>query len=421
MDKKKISIIIIFVLLITVVFSQFVYAASLCPKGKECTFRGCGRYSDTNGNSLCDVAEGVTASSQSSPAPSSQSSDTENSTLTDSSTDSSTQSESSTAGAGSVSQSGSSASADQQTDSESAESDSTDLNTATEADDLSSDDQSADTDSGNLVLSNMNVGAQFLSNNILIFAYAMFLIVAAFLYNLNLKRSLRDKIRLFLLVLSLGILGFYFGGCICPIGALQNLPLKLAGVATGQYLIWLLLMLLPILFIFIAGRIFCSSVCPLGAVQELTFRLGKKIGLNRGKPGLSSFKGLRYIKYDVLVWLVVFTAITGYTLFCSYDPFLALFTLSGSLISILLLVIVLIGSLFVSRPWCRIICPYGALLGIINRMSGREEEMRCDSCNGCKLCTRECPVDAISIVKDKNGNQIPEIDYLECINCKKCQ
>lgn len=343
-------------------FSQFVYADSACPKGKECTTRGCGRYSDTNGNNLCDIAEGISSDSGTS-----------------------------------------------------------DQSLIADANDSSSSNQEISTDSDSTASSPADYAIQFIKDNMLILSYAMFLIVAAFLYGINIKRNARDRIRLFLLALSLGTLGFYFGGCICPIGALQNLPLRLAGIVSGQYILWLILVLLPIVFIFLAGRVFCSSVCPLGAVQELTFRIGKKLGLNHGKPGLERIKWLRYIKYAVLVWLIVFTAITGYTLFCRYDPFLTLFTFSGTLISTLLLAVVLISSLFVSRPWCRIICPYGALLGIINKISMRKENIKCSSCNGCGMCTTECPVDAISVSKDKSGSKVPEIDYFECINCKKCQ
>lgn len=110
----------------------------------------------------------------------------------------------------------------------------------------------------------------------------------------------RDALRTGMLVLSLGILGFYFGGCIRPIGGLQNLPLKIAGVISGSYLSWLLIILLPILFILIAGRIFCSSVCPMGAFQELLFKLGTRLRLNRGRPGLEKIKWIRFIKY--LFW-----------------------------------------------------------------------------------------------------------------------
>ena len=349
--KKRIVVVFLIMAVLTAVFSQFVYADSACPKGKECTTPGCGRYSDANGNSVCDIAEGTTASG-SSPVQQSESS--------------------------SVKAAG---------------------------------------DSGGTY----DYTASLIESNPILIVYAAFLITAAILYKMNLSVNKRDRLRLLLLALSLGILGFWFGGCICPIGALQNLPLKLAGVASGQYVGWLILLLLPIAFIFLAGRIFCSSVCPLGAVQEWVFRIGRKLGLNNGKPGMKGLSWLRYVKYAVLAWLVVFTAMTGYTLFCSYDPFLTLFALKGTLISIALLAVVLSASLFISRPWCRIICPYGALLGIVNKAAGKRDRMKCSSCSGCGLCTVECPTDAIIITKNGGKASIPEINYFECINCKKCR
>lgn len=83
-----------------------------------------------------------------------------------------------------------------------------------------------------------------------------------------LKLRLPDFIRLGLLLTSLIYMGFYTGGCICPIGAFQNLPVRLAGVLNGQYTYWLMLTLLPVAFVPFAGIIYCGSVlCPMGAVD----------------------------------------------------------------------------------------------------------------------------------------------------------
>ncbi len=81
------------------------------------------------------------------------------------------------------------------------------------------------------------------------------------------KRSRRG---LFILsIVSLLWLGFWREGCICPIGAIQNITLA---VSTSNYALPLTVaafFALPLVFTIFFGRTFCAAVCPLGAVQEL--------------------------------------------------------------------------------------------------------------------------------------------------------
>ena len=391
--KRLFSIALATILLLAIIFAQVAYAAdTYCPKGRYCTSPGCHEWADDNGNGVCDVAEGPDATLSADTA-----SDADVGTTADASSEADTDSETAAAG---------------------------ESNTSTAAASEETETTVAGEEEAGVIASFVKT----LSESPLILVYAGFLAVAAILSKLSLSKKRRNLIRGVLLVLSVVILGFYFGGCICPIGGLQNLPLKLSGIGEGYYLGWLLIMLLPLLFVFFSGRIFCSSVCPMGAVQELLFSAGRKLGLNKGRPGLENVKWLRFVKYGVLLWLVVYTAITGYTLFCGNDPFLTLFTFQGTLVSVILLIFVVISSLFVSRLWCRVICPYGALLAVINGIAAAlrlpatpaGEALRCKTCSACGLCTRDCPVDAIVFAKSAGGESCMEIDPLECINCRKC-
>ena len=237
-----------------------------------------------------------------------------------------------------------------------------------------------------------------------------------------LKLRLPDYIRLGLLLTSLIYLGFYTGGCICPIGAFQNLPVRLAGVLNGQYTYWLMLTLLPVAFVPFAGRIYCGSVCPMGAVQEFFFRAGRKVGLNMGNSGLGKMSWLKYVKYLVMAGIIIYSAMTGLAVFCDIEPFGAMFNLSVTATSLTILIAVLLLSLFISRPWCRIICPYGAFLALtalvvspLSRLGGLftpAPDIDNKKCKSCGACSRSCPVDAIA-----GGS----IDGAECINCNRCK
>lgn len=43
-----------------------------------------------------------------------------------------------------------------------------------------------------------------------------------------------------------------------------------------------------------------------------------------------------------------------------------------------------------------------------------------NQCKGCKICSKICPTNAISMKYDKNGELYAVIDYKKCIHCNKC-
>ena len=72
-----------------------------------------------------------------------------------------------------------------------------------------------------------------------------------------------------LAIVSLAWLGFWRKGCICPIGAIENITLAVFDPTYAVPLSAVALLALPLVFTLFFGRTFCASVCPLGAVQEL--------------------------------------------------------------------------------------------------------------------------------------------------------
>src|SRR5664279_2479154 len=81
------------------------------------------------------------------------------------------------------------------------------------------------------------------------------------------KRSRR--LMLWLSVFSLIYFGFYREGCICSIGAIQNVTLTLFDPLYAISLTALLFFLIPLIFTLFFGRTFCAAACPLGAIQDL--------------------------------------------------------------------------------------------------------------------------------------------------------
>lgn len=198
----------------------------------------------------------------------------------------------------------------------------------------------------------------------------------------------RSRKGLFVLtILSLLWLGFWRKGCVCPIGSIQNVAL---GLFDSSYAIPFSVMLffaLPLLFTLFFGRTFCAAVCPLGAVQELVSVRPVKL------PGwLEHTLGL--LPFVYLGAAVVFAATGTAFLICEYDPFVGFFRFSLTTMTVVGLCFLVLG-VFVGRPYCRFLCPYGALLGLASRVSKYHVRIPPEECINCRLCEDACPYGAI--------------------------
>jgi NosR/NirI family transcriptional regulator, nitrous oxide reductase regulator len=189
-------------------------------------------------------------------------------------------------------------------------------------------------------------------------------------------------------IVALAWLGFWRAGCVCPIGATQHV---VEAVVDPAYAIpWTIVALfaLPIAVALFFGRTFCGAVCPLGAVQELV-----AVRPRRVPAWLDRSLGLvPYIYLGLAVVLVVLGA--GYVI-CRYDPFVAFFRLSGGFEMIVFGASLLLLGVFVGRPYCRYLCPYGAILALASRVAGRRVTIPPDECIQCRLCEDACPYGAI--------------------------
>jgi NosR/NirI family nitrous oxide reductase transcriptional regulator len=191
-----------------------------------------------------------------------------------------------------------------------------------------------------------------------------------------------------LMVFSLLYFGFWRKGCVCPIGASQNITLSIFNSDYAVPIVVVVFFLLPLVFTLFFGRTFCAAVCPLGAIQD--FVLIKPVTV---PVWLES--GLRLFAYLYLGMAILFAATGSAFIICRYDPFVSFFRLSGNFNILVLGACFLIVGLFIGRPYCRFICPYGVILRQLSRLSKWRVTITPDECVKCRLCEDSCPFGAI--------------------------
>ena len=208
----------------------------------------------------------------------------------------------------------------------------------------------------------------------------------------------------------------------CPIGAFQAVVgssrFKFSYYITGFF----------ILFGVILGRFICGFLCPFGWFQDLLHKIPcKKFSTGKLKP-------LRYLKYIILLVFVILLPMLVTNSVGMGDPFFCKYlcpqgvlegaiplSLSNASIRMalgklftyksLILIAVVILSILFYRPFCKWICPLGAIYSLFNKVSFLRIKVENDRCVGCMQCTKACKMDV---------NVLETPDHPECIRCGAC-
>lgn len=208
----------------------------------------------------------------------------------------------------------------------------------------------------------------------------------------------------------------------CPIGAFQAVvgspKFKFSYYIAG-------------FFIFVGvllGRFICGFLCPFGWFQDFLHKIPSK------KLSTTNLKPLRYVKYVILIVFVILLPIVvtnsigmGDPYFCKYicpqgvlEGALPLSITNTSIRaalgnlfifkSIILIAFIILSILFY-RPFCKWICPLGAIYSLFNNMSLLQIKVNSKKCVGCQKCINSCKMD-VDVTVTPN--------HPECIRCGAC-
>src|SRR4051794_14622120 len=208
-----------------------------------------------------------------------------------------------------------------------------------------------------------------------------------------------------------------------PIASLMNLKvLLLTGQMPAMHAAGMLLLVAFLAMSWIFRKSFCGWLCPVGTLSEYLWRLGRQtFGRTFRLPrwldiGLRS---LKYILMGLLLYAVASMSVAGIRAFLEGPygivadvkmlNFFRLLGLTGGMV----VAAIVLASVFVQNFWCRYLCPYGALMGLVSLASPlriRRESSLCVDCGKCaKACPSALPVDRLVTIRSA-----------ECTGCLQC-
>jgi hypothetical protein len=210
------------------------------------------------------------------------------------------------------------------------------------------------------------------------------------------------------LVAAVGYLGFTKSELISIVNIFGlfggNLPI------VRHNLGWYLLAVVTVVSTVLWGRVYCGRLCAFGAFTQLMDAVlprAWRVNVPRALERRASL-----IKYGVLGGAILYFLVTRNPLFYPYiEPFW-MFGLQGKTPALWTgLALLLIASVFVRNLYCRFLCPVGAALGLLSKLTVFRIK-RWSECQTCKICEKACEWGAI---------RGPEIIMTECVRCDDCE
>ena len=167
---------------------------------------------------------------------------------------------------------------------------------------------------------------------------------------------------------------------------------------------------------------FCGWICPVGFASNLMEKTGRKLKINwklpiwLDLPILSIKYQLLFLFLFLIAWKMTLKELeyfhnSPYNL--AVDAKMLLFFLSPSRLAAGIMIFLVVISLFIRNFWCRYLCPYGALLGLLALFSPFQVKRDKKTCIDCKKCEKICPA-SITLTTKKT------IRTGECIGCMEC-
>lgn len=209
-----------------------------------------------------------------------------------------------------------------------------------------------------------------------------------------------------------------------PIGALMAFKLWVAeGIFDPVHPAALVIFIGAIALAVLLKKSFCGWICPVGALSDAAWKTGRKLfGKNFSIPKYFDYalRSVKYILMAFFLYVILIKMTPAEITNFLYTPYwkaadikLLKFFTDMSLTTKITLSLLFAFSLIYKNFWCRYLCPYGGLLGLLSFLSPLKIKRTESKCINCGLCSKNCP--SLLPVDKKQTVRSPE-----CTGCLTC-
>ena len=217
------------------------------------------------------------------------------------------------------------------------------------------------------------------------------------------------------LIVAVALCGFALGKSPNPMEGVVKVFKSFVGLypsVTGKLVGFLFFAVLAV----VGNKLICGWACPFGALQELVYSLPILRNLKRRKIPVAVAETVRGTLF-VVVLLVLFGVVggqKGLVIYHFVNPF-NLFNFDIESVSVgLAISMALLLSLGVYRPFCQLVCPFGLLSRLLERVSLFRVKIDRERCTECGACVRACPLEAAK------GRLAGKLFPADCFSCARC-
>jgi len=229
------------------------------------------------------------------------------------------------------------------------------------------------------------------------------------------KKKINPQNRIPLYISGVIIFGIVLGADPSPMGTVKD-AIALYGEKHVIFLPRMIALAIFILFVFAANKMICAWGCQFGVLQDLIFRINRNSDDKKGI--IKQYKIPFVITNSIrIIFFSVFTItalIWSYDIISDIDPF-KIFKPQFLLVpGIIMLAILFISSLFIYRPWCHLLCPFGLAGWLVEKISRHKIVVDYNKCTTCLACEKACPSTVMSAIL-RRDKIVPD-----CFSCGTC-